>query len=373
MAVALNGCAGTKPVPENAQATSPETVEAVNEPRKGSTEGGPDTISDEAGSVRQAAAGRREPTENIQEQAEQSERPDDSDSDEALLDRTQRTVYDVINATTRWFDGFFGESQLDDTDRVSRGRITVGGFWDQRDDFSARVNLRARIALPALENRTRLILGRGDTDELIDGTEDQITKGLPGGFDPDRDDDWLIGLGYSRSGNLARGFDLGVGIKVSSPLEPYVRLTYRWYRAYGDNWLLRIRPRAFWQKERGTGVTLQSDLDRVINANVLVRWANSLAVEDEVEGLGWRSDLIAYQGLSNNRALSYSIFALGQGGADVQLQNYGLELRYRQRVAREWFFIQLSTGLSWPRELLEEARESNVGVGIMFEMQFGQW
>jgi hypothetical protein len=134
-----------------------------------------------------------------------------------------------------------------------------------------------------------------------------------------------------------------------------------------------MRPRAFWQQERGTGLTLQSDLDRVINPNVLLRWANSLAVEDEVEGLGWRSDLIAYQGLSNNRALSYSIFALGQGGADVQLQNYGLELRYRQRIAREWLFIQLSTGLSWPRELLAEERESNFGVGIMLEMQFGRW
>ena len=105
--------------------------------------------------------------------------------------------------------------------------MTVGGFWDERDKFSGRVNLRARFALPALKHRTRLVLGRGDTDDFIDGTEEQIAEGLPGSFDPDRDDDWLIGLGYSRSGNLSRGFDLGVGVKVASPLEPYVRLTYR--------------------------------------------------------------------------------------------------------------------------------------------------
>ncbi len=373
MGVVLNGCASTKSVADGAGDASSGKVDAADEQTDGSTQIKPATFSDESDAARQASADQCEPMEVIPEQAAQSDCGDDPASHEVLLDRAQRTVYEVVNGTTRWFDTFFGESQLSDTDHVSRGLISVGGFWDQRDKFSGRVNLRARYALPALKHRTRLVLGRGDADDLIDGTEEHIAEGLPGSFDDDRDDDWLIGFGYSRSGNLARGFDVGVGIKVASPLEPYVRLTYRWYKSYGNAWLLRIRPRAFWQQERGTGLTLQSDLDRVINPNVLVRWANSIAVEDEVEGLGWRSDLIAYQGLSNNRAFSYSIFALGEAEADVQLQNYGLELRYRQRLAREWFFIQLSTGLSWPRELLEEERHSNFGIGVMFEMRFGQW
>jgi hypothetical protein len=373
LAVALIGCASTKPAAEDAVDASPDQVDAVEQRSDDSTADKSDSYSEEADTARQASANQCEPTENIQEQTAQSDCADDCASDEALLDRTQRTVYEVVNDTTRWFDGFFGESQLDDAGHVSRGRMTVSGFWDQRDKLNGRVNLRARIALPALEQRTRLVLGRGDADDLIDGTEEQIVEGLPGSFDPDRDDDWLIGFGYSRSGNLARGFDLGVGVKLATPIEPYVRLTYRWYRSYGDAWLLRVRPRAFWQRERGAGFTFQSDLDRVISPDLLLRWLNDLSVEDRVEGLGWRSDLIAYQGLSNNRAFSYSIFALGQTEADVALQNFGLELRFRQRLAREWLFLQLSTGISWPRELLEEERESNVGIGIMFEMRFGQW
>ncbi len=245
MAVVLNACASTKPVADDAVDVSPGKIDAVDQRTDGSTEIKPESSSDEADAARQAAADQCEPAEDTGEQVAKAGCADDSATDEAMLDRTQRTIYEVVNGTTRWFDGFFGESQLNDAGHISRGRMTVGGFWDQRDKFNGRVNFRARFALPALENRTRLMLGRGDADDLIDGTEEHIAEGLPGSFDPDRDEDWLLGFGYSRSGNLARGFDLGVGVKVANPVEPFVRLTYRWYRSYGDVWLLRVRPEHF--------------------------------------------------------------------------------------------------------------------------------
>jgi hypothetical protein len=127
------------------------------------------------------------------------------------------------------------------------------------------------------------------------------------------------------------------------------------------------------QYQRGAGVTLDSDLNYATSSTLMLRWANSLAVEDRVEGLGWRSDLIAYQGLTNNRAFAYGVFAQGETAAEVELQNAGFEIIYRQRVAREWFYIELATGVSWPREFLIEQRESNIGAGITFEMRFGRW
>jgi hypothetical protein len=224
-----------------------------------------------------------------------------------------------------------------------------------------------------LENRARLVLGRGDTDDMIDGSGNPSVEGLPGSFDDREDDEWLIGLGYSRSGNTVRGFDVGIGARLTTPLDPYVHLTYRWYKPLSTNLNFRARPRVFWQDTRGTGMTLDSDLDYTINQKLLVRWANHFAVEEMVEGLGWRSDIILYQGLSNGRALAYGVFSELETDANVELQNVGFNIRYRQRFAREWFYIQFSTGVSWPREFLIEERESNFGVGVSFEMRFGRW
>ena len=77
--------------------------------------------------------------------------------------------------------------------------------------------------------------------------------------------------------------------------------------------------------------------------------------------------------MSSIDALSYSAFARGETLNEVPLIDYGVELRYRKRIAREWLFLILSTRLNWPREFTIERRESNFGVGIEFEMQFGDW
>ena len=104
LAVALNGCASTKPVAVDAVDASPGKVDATDERTNGSTGVKPETFLDEAGAAPQASADQCEPKEDIQEQAAQFDCVNDSASDEALLDRTQRTVYEVVNSTTRWFD-----------------------------------------------------------------------------------------------------------------------------------------------------------------------------------------------------------------------------------------------------------------------------
>lgn len=369
----LFGCATTRPSTANQVEESPAVEEAAEAPRDDYA------IIDETGSVAEIDSQQVAPMVEctpdgiVDEQVTDPDCAETKPANDAFLDRTQRTVFGVMNSTTRMFDGLFGEVPLYEGPFVNRGRATVSPTWDQRDGFDVRFRLRARYNLPALQNRVRLVLGRGDTDDIVDGSANDAVEGLPGSFDDNVDDDWLIGLGYSRSGNRLSGFDIGAGVRLSTPLDPYVHLTYRWYKPLGDRWNFRARPRVFWQDTRGTGLTVDSDLDYTISPSLLLRWANNFAVEERVEGLGWRTDIFLYQGLSNERGLAYGVFADMETDAEVELQNAGFDIRYRQRFAREWFYIQFSTGVSWPREFLIEERESNFGVGVSFEMRFGRW
>ncbi len=295
------------------------------------------------------------------------------ESGKPLLDRTQRAVYAVVNNTSHWFDGFFGSSELDEDVNVSRGLLAAGTQWDERDDFDNRLRLKARIPLPALQRRTSLIFGRGDSEDFVDGSASDAIDTLPDRFNDFEDEDWLLGLGYNRKRNLARGFDFGVGASISSSIDPFARMSYRWNKTYGDSWLWRLRPRLFWQEDRGTGASLSSVLDYAVNEAWLLRSWLILIAEDDVDGIGWTADFSAYHSVDQKNAFAYSVFATGETRNEVELQDFGVELRYRRRVLREWLFLELSTRVGWPREFVIERRESNFGLGVELEMQFGDW
>ncbi len=290
-----------------------------------------------------------------------------------LLDRTQQAMSGITAGAAQKIDNFFGTSDIEEEATITRGRMTVGTLWDERDGTKNRIRLKGRVALPAINERTSLLLGRGEANELVDGSGDDNIDTLPTRFNDFEDEDWLLGVGYTRDAKLKRGWSFGAGIKLTSPLEPFVRATYRWNRTFSDDWLWRVEPRLFVQSQRGAGMSVQNTLDHALNERWLIRSWSVAVVEEEVEGVSWTSKLIAYQNLSRETALSYSIYSTGETDYEVPVRDYGVEFRYRRQFLREWLFVELLTYRNWPREFLSEQREANVGIGIEFEMQFGHW
>jgi hypothetical protein len=313
--------------------------------------------------------------EEIEEAAENPEfNPcETSEQDEGTwLDKSQTMVYQTICGSVAWFDGFFGDRRFDQQSGSTFGRVGLSGFWDERDGFDTKFRLRARLALPQLEERASLLIGRGSDEELIE-ERPNVQDTVPGNFNQVDDDSFLIGLGFRRGQGLKRGFDFSVGAKVRLPPEPYVKAAYRRAWELSDSTLFRVRPLAYWRYEEGLGGTLHLDVDHLLSKTRMVRWSNSgnISQDPEVDGVRWLSYLSLFRALSNRRALSYHLLAGGETNGEVQLQNYGFELRYRQRVLREWLFVEFLSSLTWPREFLVEERESNLGVGLGFEMYFG--
>ena len=296
-----------------------------------------------------------------------------SEGDEAPIDGTQNVVYRLLRGTATRIDSFFGTAEGDTEASVSRGRLSVGGQYDNYNNFDGRVRLKAKIRLPAFERRARLIVGRGDADDTVAGVEDAESPSLPSRFDDIDDDEWLFGIGYSRDERLISGWSFGAGIKASTPVEPYARATYRWNKGLGDAWLLRMRPRVYWQDGRGDGWSVSTTLDWVPQDKWLYRAYTIALNDDRTEGVRWTGNLLAYHKLSRRSAFSAGLFARGESDAEVSLQDYGFEFRHRRQISKHYLFVELLAYLSWPRELLTEQREITPGVGIEFELQFGDW
>jgi hypothetical protein len=292
--------------------------------------------------------------------------------EEPWLDRTQNRLYHTTCRAATWFDGFFGSKSYDYDHSETYGRLGMSALWDQRDNWDQKVRFRARGALPALEDKTELIFGKGDEQEMIEDRQGAHYDSLPGAFSSPEDDSVLLGLGYG-GGGIERGFRFSVGARISAPVDPYVKATYRRAWSLSDRDFLKARPVIYWRGQDGFGSSINVDLDHLISDNLMLRfgnWANAAQTQD-VKGLQWSSSLILFQGLSNRKALTYKALVVGETKAEVPIQNYGFEVRYRQRIARKWLFMEIGTSVTWPREFLVEERNVNWGASIGLEMYFG--
>jgi len=289
------------------------------------------------------------------------------------LDKSRDTVYATFCGTAAWFDGFFGDYQYEESPESTYGRLGVSTFYDERDHLDNDLRLRARFALPALRDRVDLLVGRGDEEELIEERTSTQYDEIPSSFDRFDDESFLIGLGYSEGQGLKRGFRFSVGARVRTPIETYAKGTYRRAWQLGERSLVRVRPIMYWRSEEGFGSTLHVDADRFVRDSMMLRWGNSanISEDDDVEGVELSSALTLYQALSNRRGLTYRLLVRGETNADVHIQDYGFEWRYRQRILRKWLFVEFVNSATWPREFRSENRDMNLGVGIGLEMYFG--
>ena len=116
-------------------------------------------------------------------------------------------------------------------------RTAGSGFietLDRRDNLDSRLKFRARLALPAFQNRARITLGRGDEQELVEERPTDSENPQPVASGTDTDDAWLLGLGYAKQDDLKKGFDFGIGVRLRFPPDPYVKATYRHNFIFSD-------------------------------------------------------------------------------------------------------------------------------------------
>ncbi|MEM9556851.1 MAG: hypothetical protein AAGC60_21505 [Acidobacteriota bacterium] len=290
----------------------------------------------------------------------------------AWVDQMRGGVYKGVCESARWIDGFFGDERIDHEVDSTFGRVGLGVYWDEVDQLSVRGKLKVRIALPRLENRWNAFIGRFDEEDFVSDREDPAV-GPPEAFRDSTDREWLAGLGYSPVRNAKRRIDFDAGVKLDFPSDPFVRGRYRRYIFFGDLTLARLQQTVFWRRENGYGTTSAAELERSLSPQFHLRWRGIGTWAEKVDGVDWQTSVTLYQDLEQRRALAYTIGWDGETDAPVTVEEYGLQVRYRQAVMREWFFLELRSGLEWKRKAHDAPRERAVGIGIGFEMYFGDW
>jgi hypothetical protein len=292
------------------------------------------------------------------------------ENDPQWIDRMERGLREGGCRSARWIDGLFGQRADDAVYREVSGNVQPSLLWTEYDGLQPRLRFRVDLPLPQINSKLRAFVGRVDREEFV--TERAESSGaLPRQFGTIGDEQTLLGLGYGDAMKSGTGFDLGTGVRLTTPLDPYVKASYRWRWLLDSGAVIRFRPTAFWQQSEQFGVTMRVDYDKDLADNLYTRLTASGTYSGRSLGLRGYMNATLFQRLSDRRAIAYQIGADGETDAPVALREYGARTTYRQNVWRDWLVLELRASLTWPREKREESRQPSWGAGVGFEMVFG--
>ena len=285
------------------------------------------------------------------------------------IDRAQSGVFNAVWRSAMRVDQWFGSTASDVAYQQTSGSIAPAVLYDEFEGFQPRLRFQVDFPLPRVNERFRAFIGRVNPDEYV-------TERKPGSgafarqYGPVEDDETLFGIRY-RDPKQGGRFEADAGLRLRSPLDPFVKGSWRFQRGTSETTLLSLRETAFWRNSEKFGATSRIDIERVFSDVWLLRWTGSATISQRTEGVKGYTSLMALRGLPNRRALCAELFTEGEFDADVPLGDYGMKLAYRRSVLRDWLVMETRVSLTFPRDELWQVREATWGVGVGFEMFFG--
>lgn len=289
----------------------------------------------------------------------------------SVLQRVRRSLTVTACASSAWLDSLFGDQIHYEEYHATYGTVTVGGLWSDYDGFDPRLRFRARLQLPQWDERISAFAGRVGEEDYISDTENDFQALPTRQFGTLEEESVLVGLGYSSPERTGNDFDVGVGVRVDTPLDPYARVRYEIVRAFAERYVFTARETVFWQNTEGFGTTTRLNLDRILSDRYLLRWSNLGKYTEETLGLEWYTQLTLFQSIGQRTGLAWQVQVEGATDNEVQLTRHAARLIMRRQLTPDWLILELRGGVGWPRRKVSEEREASPEIGIAIEMQFG--
>lgn len=275
-----------------------------------------------------------------------------------------------------YLDRFFG-SPLEDLESAdSTVRFVTRFDWDQDDGSDAGVSLRGTVHLPRVSERLSLVFDGEDGD-----SEQQ--------FDADSDESSEVGLQLNtRDGRHSR-FDLTLKLSSGPNLKPGIR--YRYKEDLSDWGRFRYTARVDYSDSQRFRHRHGVELDYLTGESSLLRWANKIEDGQRSEGVQWSSLLSWRYGYNIDSAMAIIAGVVGKTEPEVPdfiredplfagqslkqgslLTNYVVAFRLRNRLYKDWLYVEIEPGYSRRKRNHYEDRHGVFFARINFEILFNR-
>jgi len=287
----------------------------------------------------------------------------------AWLDRAHTYITRSLCQPSVWFDHFFGEQRTSEEWPGSLVRWTNEYRLDQRDGGIYRSGFSASLRLPKADKKVKLIITSENRDsESVNQPDDD-----PYDLDPPSTESNEMrtnaGLRYTLVSTRHVKANVGLGARLDSPVDPYVRLRLRITEPLGSTSLVRVTPAAIWYRDRGLGRSVHVDLERRVGENILLRASQSGVWKEGEPGILWGTEFSFLERFTHLTVFNATVGATGKTQPFVHTERYRVALKLRSHFLRRWLFLEVEPELYWPRDEEGDYRKYHA-LTLRVEVQF---
>ena len=262
----------------------------------------------------------------------------------AVLDKPHKYVSENVERLVTSVDRFFANDALYRYTTDSYVQIYGDTLFEENGEVGYAAKFRGRVDLPGTKRRFKLIFNT-DPTEKQDPIERSVDESPAAAV---QESDLFGSIQRER---VLRGwkFRPSVGVKISLPLEPFVKA--RFTNTYPlQHWNLRADQNFYWFDDSGFGSDSTVEFDRPVGKENLFRASSFARWTEETEFFQLSQIFTFYQTLSPNRKISYQIGAYGQTQPTWFMTDYLVVMRYRQNLHKEWLFFEIRPQVQYSKE-----------------------
>ena len=276
------------------------------------------------------------------------------------LDRWHAEISRVVVAPANWADRFFADEILDEENRQTRLRTSLGLIYDQEDGLALLSEFKLRLAFPRLQNRLQLLV-----DEAIEAVDPDDPDDIADAVDESKPG---AGLRVILSQDEKKSVSTDFGARFGQPVQLYGRVRGRITVPFGQWKSIFSQTIAYYTEDSWTETT-EMRWDRPLENNFLFRSLSRVTWEDKSEGIAPSQSFIMYKKLSPRRGYNFALTGKWPEVPHVDSANYSVTLTYRQQIYRPWLFLQIAPGIEFPQA---DDYDLNGFITVKLEVVFGE-
>lgn len=276
------------------------------------------------------------------------------------LDNWHKNFSESMDFTAQQLDEFFALEGSDDHQHArSEGRVRFGWEPRTRDLAELDFRFRARVKLPALEDRVDLLFADDDNYNRYD------TISASRSATNDNSDSTTIALRYKKKTSSPVSHRLGTGRRG----QLFVRSRYAKSHWLDEQYKLEYDGEIYYYTRDQLGAELGINLTYFTTKDAYIRVKNRYFYRHKLQDWAWRHELQYLRPLTDKSALLYTFFTRGLTEPSNRVTELYTSVRWRTGYKRNWLFFEIEPFILLLRE---EHFSPSYGLAMRFEFYYGK-